>query len=54
MEYSVKIKEIEKINKYQDAAREREMSWTMKVTVIPMVVNVFEIFPKSLENRMSN
>ena len=36
--HRVKLKEIEKRDKYLDLARELENLWNMKVTVIPIVI----------------
>ena len=46
----MKIKEIEKIDKFLDLARELKKPWNMKVTVIPIVVGTLGTDPKSLEN----
>ena len=45
----VKIKEMEKRDKYQDLARERRKKlWDMKVTVIPTVIDALVKTPKGL------
>ena len=53
-DYSVKIKESEKINEYLDLARELKMLWNMRVTVIPMVVGALGTVAKSLEKELRN
>ena len=48
----VKIKESKILDKYLDLARELKRLWSMMVTVIPIVVGVLGMVPKSLENRL--
>ena len=47
VDFRVKIKEIEKRDKYLDLARELKMLWNMKVTVIPMIMVRSERFLKN-------
>ena len=42
----MKIKENEKLNKYQDLARELKDLWNTKVTVMPIVLGAFGAVPK--------
>ena len=46
-DHGVKIKQTEMINKYLDLARELKKQWTMRVTVIPIVVGGFGTVSKS-------
>ena len=48
LNYTEKIKENEKLNKYTDLARELKKLWNMKVTVIPIVVGALETIAKGL------
>ena len=48
----VKIKEIEKRDKYLDLARELKKLWNMKVTVIPIVIGALGTIPKGLVKRL--
>ena len=43
-------KELEKIDYYQDLARELRKIWNMKVTVIPLVIGVPGTTPIKLRN----
>ena len=45
----VEIKEIKKMVKYLDLAREQEKLWNMKVMVMPIVGDAFGMVPKGLE-----
>ena len=42
----VNTKEVEKIEKYQDLARELRKLWNMKVSIIPVIVGALETTPK--------
>ena len=44
------IKELEKIEHYQDLARELRKIWNMKVKVIPIVIGALEAIPIKLRN----
>ena len=46
------MKESEKKDKFLDLAGEMKKLWNMKVTVIPIVVDMLGTVPKSLENRL--
>ena len=46
--HSVKLKEIEKRDKYLDLAREQKKLWNMKVTVIPNVICALSTVNKGL------
>ena len=48
----VGIKEREKIDKYQDLARELEKLWYIKVKLVVFVVGAFGTAPKDLERRL--
>ena len=45
-------KEVEKIEKYLDLARELKKVWNMKVTVVPLVVGALGTPAKALEKRL--
>ena len=47
-DYTVKLKENEKMSKYLDLARELKKLWNMKVTVIPIVVGALGTVTKGL------
>ena len=47
-------REVEKIEKYLDLARELNKVWNMKVTVIPLVARALCITAKALEKRLKN
>ena len=51
-DHRVKIKESKTIEKYLDLARELKKLWTMKVTVIPIIVSALETVPKDPEKRL--
>ena len=50
----VNSKEVEKIEKYQDLAREIKRLWGMRVTVIPIVIGAFGTTPKKLKERLED
>ena len=52
MNHRMKIKEIAKINKYLEFARELKMQWNIKVTVITIIVGIFEMGSKVPEKRL--
>ena len=52
VEYSIKIKESEKIDKYLDLIRVLKMLRSPKVTVIPILAEMFVMGPKWLEKRL--
>ena len=45
---SIKLKECEKKDKYLDLARELKKLWSMKVTIIPIVIGAFGTVTKGL------
>ena len=47
-DHRIKLKEIEKIDKYQDLARELTKLWNMKVTIIPIVISALGTITKEL------
>ena len=47
-DHKVKLKEHEKIDKYQDLAREMKKLWNVKVTVIPVVIDGLGTITKGL------
>ena len=51
-EHRVKMKENKMIHKYLDLAWELKKLWNMKVTVIPIVVDVLKTVSKDLEKRL--
>ncbi len=48
----IALKETEKIQKYQDLARELRKIWQVKVKVVPMVVGALGTIPKALGNNL--
>ena len=48
----VEVKENEKVQKYQDLARELRKLWQVKVKVVPVVVGVLGTIPKALEKQL--
>ena len=47
-DHRIKLKEIEKKDKYLDLARELKKLWNMKVTIIPTVIGAFGTVNKGL------
>ena len=47
-------KEVEKIEKYQDLAREIKKLWDMRVIVIPIVIGTLGTTPKKLKKRLED
>ncbi len=47
-DHRIKLKEIEKKDKYLDLVRELKKQWNMKVTIIPIVIDVFGTVTKGL------
>ena len=47
-DHRIKLKEIEKMDKYLDLAREMKKLWNMKVTIIPTVIGAFGTVTKEL------
>ena len=54
VDHRIKMKESEKIKKYLDLAWELKNLWNLKVTVIPITVDVLRTVPKGLEKRIRN
>ena len=50
----VNAKEVEKIEKYQDLAQEIKKVWSMRATVIPIVIGAPETTPKKLKKRLED
>ena len=50
----VNSKEVEKIEKYQDLAREIKKLWGMRVIVIPIVIGTLGTTPKKLKKRLED
>ena len=48
-EYRVKIRENEKRDRCMDFARELKTLWSMKVTLMPIVIGAFGTIPKGLD-----
>ena len=44
--------ESEKIEKYQDLARELKKLWNMKVVIIPVIIGTLGTTPKNIRKRM--
>ena len=47
-DHRIKLKECEKRDKYLDLARELKKLWSMKVTIIPIVIGAFGMVTKGL------
>ncbi len=47
---SVASKEVDKIRKYQDLARELRKIWQVKLKVVPVLVGALGTIPKALGN----
>ena len=50
----VDSKEVEKIEKYQDLARELRKIWNKKVKVIPIIIGALGTTPKLLRKRLED
>ena len=50
----IEEKEVEKVVKYQDLARELKKFWKMETMVIPIVIGTFGTVPKDLKRRLEN
>ena len=50
----VELKEKEKVQKYQDLARELRKLWRVKVKVVPLVVGALGTIPKALEKSLES
>ena len=50
----VNPKEVEKMEKYQDLAREIKKLWGMRVTVIPIIIGALGTTPKKLKKRLED
>ena len=50
MDHREKTKESEKRNKYLDLGKELKKLWSMKVTVIPIVIGALGTIPKRLDD----
>ena len=48
-DHKLKVREDKKLNKYQDLARELKKLWSMKLTVIWIIVGAIGTVPKNLE-----
>ena len=51
-EQTIKVKELEKITKYQDLRLEVQKLWDDKATVIPIAVGALETVSEELENHV--
>ena len=49
---NIKVKELEKISKYQDLRLQVQKLWDIKATVIPIVVGAFGTVSEELENHL--
>ena len=47
-DHRIKLKEYEKKDKYLEFSRESKKQWSMKVTIIPIVIGAFGIVTKRL------
>ena len=47
-DHRIKLKESEKKDKYLDLARELKKLWSMKMSIIPIVIGAFGILTKEL------
>ena len=52
-DHRVKLKEIEKKDKYLDLTRELKKLWNMRVKVVPIVIGALGTIPKGLEKSLS-
>ena len=52
-DHRVKLKEIEKKDKYLDLTRELKKLWNMRVKVVPIVIGALGTVPKGLEKSLS-
>ena len=52
MNFTVKIKENKKRDKYLDLARELKLPWNMSVMVIPIVIGELRTVSNSLDRRL--
>ena len=52
-DHRVKLKEIEKKDKYLDLARELKKQWNMRVKVVSIVIGALGTIPKGLEKSLS-
>ncbi|XP_068756858.1 uncharacterized protein [Montipora capricornis] len=50
----IEEKEVEKVVKYQNLARELKKLWKMKTMIIPIVIGTFGTVPKDLKKRLEN
>ena len=48
----IEMKEYEKLEKYQDLARELKKLWNMNVRVIPIIIGALETIPRDLHQRL--
>ena len=48
VDYTVKIEKSKKRDKFSDLARELKKLWSMKVTVIPILIGALRTIPKGL------
>ena len=48
MDYRINLKKCEKKDKYLDLAREFKKLWSMKVTIVPIVIGAFGTITKRL------
>ena len=53
-DHRIKLKELEKRDKYFDLARELKKLWNMKVTIIPIVIGAFGMVTKELLKGLEN
>ncbi len=53
-DHRVKLKEIEKKNKYLNLATELKKLWNMKVTVIPTIIGALRTITKELVPGLEN
>ncbi len=54
VDHWIKLKEIEKRDKYLDRGKELKKLWNMKVMVIPIVIGAFGTVTKGLMKRLGN
>ena len=52
-DHRVKLKKIEKKDKYLDLARELKKLWNMEVKIVPIVIGALGMVPKCLEKSLS-
>ena len=53
-DHRIQISQHRKIENYQDLKRELQKMWNLKTSIVPIVIGLIGIIPKSLENISMN